>query len=1063
MSSLTLSDPSIHMERIIEKTKEGKVALFIGAGVSQVAGAPGTTELVEMIKSKFDKAQFESNDFINVCQTVIDSDYYDGRRELEDLIRRNLLDIRPAKSHDELTKHNWAAIFTTNFDDLIEESYRASTHKPRIDYYPVLTDNFTITDRSTLHIFKLMGTVHARPNDPGRMVLSRIDFINSLNMRAKCVEILSDLIRDGTIVFIGYSGKDQLAFEVIDAVAQEYGHDNLMRSYMLLNDLSWIEGQSLRFSRRNIIPIKCSFQEFMEILSKEKYERRYVPEHYAIRILGFDLALPLREIKPVLDYFHIMSESVLDEPAGNKDDFFRGINKSWGAFRENWDFQRDVYISQNGFRERISDELTKRGPGENKVLLMTGIPGIGKSMMLRRIAYDFYKKGSPVLLFDSTKSKFDFKVLDSLLMEIDRKLLDLSDGKETNAKSIILFDDLSSSLVNPFDVSTYLASRGRSSLIVASGRDGRLIKELKMHEKNVFRIPQYLTKNEIHKLSHHLKEIGYLTSTEIWTSVILRELERSFFAAMYTLVDPARRPLDQIISDQFNELTETQKRIFLVVCAFHRFNLAVPLEILVRVACNSNYEIFMKSEEDKRLGRIVTKGEDRNENIFYATHNRIIAQKTFDFFLGDKTRQKELYQSILENSHFSMQREREIIEKLLVLNFGTKSNTSRLTLDDRLELFARICQKKPTKTLLHHYGLLLAQSEDFGVAEKTLLKAKNFRERYIESYYGESNRNILTSLGCMYVEWAEHNLAAGKESDHLFEKAEKYLQDAMKFRHPTPHPYHALARMHMRRGDRSGDDPKRFEYYALALDVLDIGKRSVSTPSARELYGLETIIQAQVENEEAIRKAISIIEKTYRSPRGHYLLCKAIITRSAKMRAKERKRALEEALEVVREALYKFPTDEPCLRVKAEIIKKLYPGDQKQYFEALERWFQMSRWQTIELLYELAVAAFKLKYYDTSFKRFSRLEKRSRGHPERFVIREYMEDQKGQKAVYRGTIMRIENPYEGEIRVDSLQRLSRNIRFSVETCNFVPRENDRVTFFIGFNYASPQAIDVRRD
>lgn len=1066
MSFSLSSDSSLHMERIAEKLAEGKVALFIGAGVSKVAGAPSTSELVALIKKKFNKARFRTDDFSDVCQAVIDSDYYDGRRELEDLIRRTLGNLQPTEWHHELPKLNLAAIFTTNYDDLIEESFRLSTHSPKRDYYSVLTDNFTIADRKTLYIFKLMGTIRARSHDPGRMVLSKVDVMSSLRMKEKCIDVLSDIIRDGTVVFVGYSGRDQVVFEVMERMAQKYGVDSLMRSYMLLHDLSCIEGESLKFSRRNIVPVKCSFQELIEFLLKKPMEKGPpAPQRNMIRVSGHDMKFAPREINPCSNFFFIMGEKDLDQPPGNKDDFFRGINRSWGAFREKWDFQRDTYIDENGFRERISNELKKMGPSDNRVLMVAGVPGIGKSMMLRRTAYDSYRSGFPTLIFDSTKSKFDFKILDSFLMDIDRKLYASSEGRIANAKSIIILDDVASLLVNPVDVSAYLSSRGRSALIITSARGDDLSKEFGIAEKDIVKIPQKLTKNEIHRLAHHLRQIGYLPSSEIWANVILRELERSFFAAMYTLVDPAKRPLGKIIYDQFADLTEEQKKIFLCICAFHRFNLPITIELLVRVACNNNYDLFMKCEKDRRLKQITSKTEDRDKNILYTSHNRIIAQKTFDLFLNDNARRKELYLDILDKTHFSIGKERELVEKLLILNFGPKRRGSRLSLSDRLELFSTICSRTPTKSLLHHFGLLQAELKDFSNAEKTLLKALGFREMYLDAYYGESNRNIQTSLGCMYIDWAEEKITTGdvESAEELFPKAERYLHDAMKYHYPAPHPYHALARMYMRRGDRLGEDPRRFEHYANALDVIDIGKRNVHAPRGRELYTLETMIQTQLENEEAIKEAISVLEDKYRSPRGRYLYCTAVLAKCKSLRAREKREALEGALRVLDEGLYKFPTDEPCLRVKAEIIKTLHPREEKMIFEALERWHQMSRWHSVELLFELAVAAFKLSYYDTSFKRFAKLERVSRGHPERFTVREYMKNGKGQRIVYRGTILRIRSPYEGEIRVDSLPRLDYNIRFAAETCTFIPKEGDVVSFLLGFNYVSPQAIDVRKE
>jgi hypothetical protein len=112
-------------------------------------------------------------------------------------------------------------------------------------------------------------------------------------------------------------------------------------------------------------------------------------------------------------------------------------------------------------------------------------------------------------------------------------------------------------------------------------------------------------------------------------------------------------------------------------------------------------------------------------------------------------------------------------------------------------------------------------------------------------------------------------------------------------------------------------------------------------------------------------------------------------------------------------------------------------------------------------LYELAVTAFKLRYYKSSFRTFLELEKRSRGHPERLAVKNYLLDAEGRREIHRGTIMQPQDRYIGEIRVDSLAKLDRNIKFSIEQCEFEPKENLRVTFSIGFDCIGPKAVDVR--
>jgi len=1058
------------MERIAQLADEGKIALFIGAGVSEAANAPSTQKLSQLIREKFPKAKYRTDSLMDVCQGVVDCDFYDGRRELEDFIRSIMLALKPSKWHSELVKYNWKAIFTTNFDDLVEQTYRTIPPKVRRDFYPVLNDQFSVVERSALYIFKLMGTVLARGNDPGRMVLTRTDFIENVKMRTKVAGILYDIIQDGTLVFVGYSGDDQLVFEIMDEVIRE-NKDVSTKSYMLLRDLKSIEGEEQKLGRRNVIPVQCSFEDLMKFLSERtKPPKSLVPKGQLVRVSNYDIVFSYEEVRPFEGLFRIFNESDFHADPGNRDDFFRGINTSWGAYREKWDFQRDIYEKQDGIRSKVFAELARKGARENKVMLLTGIPGIGKTMIVQRLAFDCYNAGMPVVIFGRSKGIFDYKVLDSMLMELDRKVSQSTGGRLKSAKSLILFDNLESLLFDPTEVASYLGSRGRSALIICTTRDVSLEMgpPFGIPESSVISIPQKLTPTETGKLVEHLIQLAYVASKEVWDAFIREQLEGSFFAAMYTLVDPARRPLGKIIHDQFTKFTDEEKELFFTICAFHRFGLSVNIELLTRSTIKSDYGKFTEVMKDKGFRETIVETEDWEGNVVYSTHNPLIAQRTFSIFMPDRLRQKEFYCQLLGDVRSAIQVERDLVERLLIRNMGPNRNLSDFKDDQLLEIFLKVIEKNPLRSLLHHTGLLYMKKKDFPKSEQMLLKALNTHDRFVEAYRGESTQNILTSLGMMYMEWAQwvkDTQMADAEAimEGLYRKSEYYLSDAMRSRYPKPHPYHVMARMNLQRGDYCGNDSKRFEYYSKALEVVDLARKTVDESRIRALIEVEIQLRERTKDEKALMEAVDVLEKKYSSSRGYYIYIKTLLANITRLKPSDTKERLSKANGILEKGLKSFPADESLMRLKAEVTKLLYPGDRKRYFDALDQWFAVSKWQEIGLMYDLAVSAFMLGYYPTSFKVFGQLEKRSAGFRDRFSFPQYYVDEKGEKKSFDGTIVRINDPYEGEIRVDSLQNLDRNLRFRIEACRgFVPQETDSVRFWIGFNYVSPECVEIEK-
>lgn len=1045
-----------HLERIISLTIEGKAALFLGAGASLSSGLPTTTNLVDSIKKRFEKARFRSNDLMDCCQSVIDSDYYDGRDELEKHFRSIFLNKKPSKWHLKLPEFSWKAIFTTNFDDLIEQSYRNFDGVK--DYRPVLTDSFSIVDKKTLHIFKLMGTVLSRKNDPGRMVLSNTDYLKNVKMREKVGEVLRDLIQDGTLIIIGYGGDDQFVFHLMDELIEKSGNFP-SKTYMLLKSLSSIEGERQKLSDRHIIPVECTFEQFFDLLSKQPKIKLSTPKKdHTVNVFGYDLSFTDSELKGYSNFFQILTEEDLEQEVGEIDDYFKGVNQSWGPYEKGWDFKRRIYTKPDGIKSTVKKELLKHYPRQNRVLLLTGMPGIGKSILIRRLEYDFYLQGAPIIHFNNTKNKFDFKLLDSFLMEIDRKLGKISQGKLRNVKPIVTLDDVSSLMIDPVELSTYLTSRGRSALIICTARDVMFESEppYDISKNSIIKIPQKLSREELSELIKHLHDLGYVESNEFWEQFVSEHLNGSFFAAMYMLVDPAKRPLGQIIFDQYVDFTETQKRMFLAISAFHKFNLPINIELLTRSVFKEDYEKFWETMRDGKFLQSIIEYEDAESNILYSTHNSIIAQKTFDLFLSDRIRRKEFYCDVLSDVHFAIQKERDLVERLLIRNMGPSRNRSDFDWDQLIEIYQMIVKKNPTKGFLHHLGILYYKTKDFEKAEEFLLKALKFKETQVEAYRGESNRNIFTSLGSTYLEWGKDSKKLKPvEAESLFCKAEDYLTQAMKGRYGKPHPYHVMARMLLEQGD-SDQSPKKYDYYARALETISLAKGNIEKKRLRALFEIEIKIFERLQKDDMIKESINVLKDDYSSSSGYYIYAKALMLNH------DEKESYQKALEVVNEGLKSFATDESLMKLRIDLNNKLYPNDLKKNFQALEQWFTISKWHDIDLIYELAVNAFILGYYPTSARVYKQLEKKSVGHHNRFKFSRFYLNENGEKKIFEGTIVRILSPYEGEIRVDSLPVLDRNIRFRTETCNFTPLENQYVTFFIGFNFVSPECVDVKK-
>lgn len=1072
---ITLSKLEDYIESISQKIHEGRVVLFLGAGASAAAGAPQQNELIAEIKKRFPKLDPNLNRLVDVCEDFLETRGYDIK-DLEEFITEKLRVLKPSVAHLSLTKYNWPAIFTTNFDDLIETAFRTSDAPAKNCFIVSYPNQAPTTDPRKVYVFKLMGTICTRSDN--KMVLSRSDFTKMVSKRAEYLNNLEDFVKDGTIVFIGYSTADRLVTDLIDEVKDKIGFQRMPWSYVLLKDLNISEKDKYRFEMHRMIPIKCTFEEFFEKLDKVKYpevpsfEAR--PEGEAITVEGKSIFLSPRELEMYRDFFEILRNGLIPSKAKSKEDFFKGMINDYGCYAEDFDFKRDVYFkseqkdgkTRSAIKDRVFAELQKRDADQNRVLLVTGPPGVGKSVLLRRLAYDAFTTGqAPVILFDRTRAFFDLKLLSSILVAFDRKFDEASEEKTTHRlKSLIIIDDPS---VDPIQVRDYLSSRGRLALLVVACRENEMGDEhTRIPTEDVYRVSEFLSADEKTRIVRHLFDLKILSSPdEKWDILMDKEFANSFFATMYTLVQPARKPLNEVIYDQYVKLDSKSKQAFSYICAFHQFDLPINLELLVR-ALDCGYDEFYNEILPKTRGIIFE--ESTQGYLLYTAHHRIIAKKTIEFFFAFSKNQKNLFMELFSRVNLRNGKEKEIIEKLLVNHLSSKSRSTDLSRLEKIEIFQRICSQYEIKSLLHHLGILISdEGSDSQKAGEILTKALAIHERGGTFQRSELDQNILTSLGVLHSKIAIKNMKE-KFAHELVEQeiklAQNYFLKARFGGWPNAHSYHAHAKMFLQLGDQSEDDLRKNSLYSTALDILQDARDNLNEDQLQMIHELEVEAYQKIGKLELSLKKAAEVAKKYHSAGGYTLFASTLINRSHQFRTWiEREPLLKQAMSAVETSLEKFPLDERSLVLRAKLTRRLFPSDNSKYFASLQAWHNNARSPNILLLFELGVSAFKEKQYEYSKRIFDQLENEriSGGIKNRYAEQLYL-GPNGKPLSFVGVITSIESRYDGFIRCDTLSDLNYPLHFRPIACVFQPAEEDMVDFNIAFDFLGPRAVRVNR-
>jgi hypothetical protein len=197
--------PKSPIDRFIDEYSksldDGDAALFVGAGFSRPAGFVDWSELLRDIAEELELDVSRETDLIAVAQYSYNR--HGGRGHLNKrLIEEFTKHAEHSKNHDIVASLPIRTIWTTNYDNLIEESFRKAGKRPDVKIVP---ENMQVTlPQRDVTIYKMHGDISLSHE----AVLTKDDYeIYDAKRRAFSIALQGDLIQK-TFLFVGFSFTD---------------------------------------------------------------------------------------------------------------------------------------------------------------------------------------------------------------------------------------------------------------------------------------------------------------------------------------------------------------------------------------------------------------------------------------------------------------------------------------------------------------------------------------------------------------------------------------------------------------------------------------------------------------------------------------------------------------------------------------------------------------------------------------------------------------------------------------------------------------------------------------
>ena len=227
MPELTAGGPKIPV-RLLNELDDGKVVFFCGAGVSAGAGS-GLPNFEDLVQHVYEAHRIEPDAIEKEALDLRAPDKALGLLEREErlgahALRRTVIKRLSARPSGELSVHKallelsrsekGVRLVTTNFDNRF---FEAGPDGALVDAAPKLPAPKRHAWSSLVH---LHGRI-AEHEDGSSLVLTAADFGRAYLTERWAARFVTELFREFTVVFVGYSIDDPVMSYMVDALAAE--------------------------------------------------------------------------------------------------------------------------------------------------------------------------------------------------------------------------------------------------------------------------------------------------------------------------------------------------------------------------------------------------------------------------------------------------------------------------------------------------------------------------------------------------------------------------------------------------------------------------------------------------------------------------------------------------------------------------------------------------------------------------------------------------------------------------------------------------------------------------
>lgn len=673
-----------------------RTVLFLGAGAALSSGAPTGQGLADALTQRLAPDATDISGGLDEVASILELRY--GRRDLIAALRQILEVLQPAGAVQTLPAYSWSAIYTTNYDFLVERAY-AKSSRP----LAVARSNFdyTIAERQpdATPYYKVHGCLSQDTVDghQARMVLTESDYDEFETYREVLFKKLDLDLSSKDFVVIGHSLRDPHIKKYMDTAARLHRQKNAPgRLYAVFWERD--EERALLMERKGYSIAFGSIEDLLHGVSSE-----HEPDDEIST--GSELLLPPSLRTKTTEVSHAL------RLPSDVDRLFNGSPATYGDIEQDLTFPRECEVSAiQAFTQR--DCLS---------VALTGTAGVGKTTLGRRILGFLSKNG---YLAWEHNNNFPFLKADWLKVE--------SDLRARGRFGVLMVDDCPPILSQLNQLLESLDALESSHLLV-------LVTAASPQWRPRTKSPVFFSRGEEFTLSRlsnpEINELLNLLDRKpsvrklvapVFASSSRQErftlLRRRCGAEMYVCLKNvfATESLDSILLREYAELSVENQEMYRLVSAIEATGAQVHRQLILRLL---GVESGLVSAMLQMLEGVVDEFDIKaRDGIFgLSTRHRVIAQTITRYKYADEVDRMNLLRQIIEGLNPTIFLELRLVRELCDNDFGIGS----LGVDaDQISLYTKLIEVAPGERIPRHrlVGKLLRMGE-LDLAERELEQA----------------------------------------------------------------------------------------------------------------------------------------------------------------------------------------------------------------------------------------------------------------------------------------------------------------------------------------------------